>query len=383
MHRMRTIALSLGLLAALALVATAGAAHSSGPAGHVYVLSNSPAGNAVLDYSRAADGTLSGPVSYPTGGTGTGGGLGSQGAVILDGDDLYAVNAGSNSITRFSVQEGRPRVGGDRALRRHDADQPHRQRPPALRPERRRTDEHHRLRHARRRPDADPRLDPRDGPGRHRPGADLVQPQRPRARRDREDDELDRDLLRRQRRARQRRRLLRHRRHAVRLRLRQARQPPHLERVRLGLVLQPQPRGPRKRDQRRRADLPGRAVLARHEQGRPLRLHRERRPRHDLGLHDRRRRHASPCSHPAAPPPPSAPARTRPTRRSRRTASSTTSPTGSTASPASRSPTTAASRTPASSPACRSAPPASPPASRTPETHRCEGTGSGRCLSRE
>ena len=31
---------------------------------------------------------------------------------------------------------------------------------------------------ARRRPDADPRLDPRDGPGRHRPGADLVQPQR-------------------------------------------------------------------------------------------------------------------------------------------------------------------------------------------------------------
>ena len=54
MHRMRTIALSLGLLAALALVATAGAAHSSGPAGHVYVLRNSPAGNAVLDYSRAA-----------------------------------------------------------------------------------------------------------------------------------------------------------------------------------------------------------------------------------------------------------------------------------------------------------------------------------------
>jgi 6-phosphogluconolactonase (cycloisomerase 2 family) len=100
---MRTIAVSLGLLAALALVATAGAAHRGGPIGHVYVLSNSPAGNAVLDYARAADGSLSGPVSYPTGGTGTGGGLGSQGAVILDGDDLYAVNAGSNSISRFSV----------------------------------------------------------------------------------------------------------------------------------------------------------------------------------------------------------------------------------------------------------------------------------------
>jgi len=103
---MRTIAGSLGLLAALALVATAGAAHKNGPIGHVYVLSNSPAGNAVLDYARAADGSLSGPASSPTGGTGTGGNLGSQGSVILDGDDLYAVNAGSNSISRFSVERG-------------------------------------------------------------------------------------------------------------------------------------------------------------------------------------------------------------------------------------------------------------------------------------
>ena len=104
MHRMRTLSLSLGLLAALALVATAGAAHRSGPVGHVYVLSNQPAGNAVLDYARAADGTLSGPVSTPTGGTGTGGNLGSQGSIVLDGDDLYAVNAGSNSVSRFSVE---------------------------------------------------------------------------------------------------------------------------------------------------------------------------------------------------------------------------------------------------------------------------------------
>jgi len=101
---MRTIAVSIGLLAALSLVATAGAAHKNGPVGHVYVLSNSPAGNAVLDYARASDGSLTGPVSYPTGGAGTGGGLGSQGAVILDGHDLYAVNAGSNSISRFSVE---------------------------------------------------------------------------------------------------------------------------------------------------------------------------------------------------------------------------------------------------------------------------------------
>src|SRR5688572_7559217 len=104
MHRIRTTALGLGLLAALLLVATAGAAHTGGPAGAVYVLSNSTAANAVLVYSRGSDGSLSGPVSYPTGGTGTGGGLGSQGSLVLDGRDLYAVNAGSNSITRFSVK---------------------------------------------------------------------------------------------------------------------------------------------------------------------------------------------------------------------------------------------------------------------------------------
>jgi 6-phosphogluconolactonase len=107
MHRTRTIALSLGLFVALALAAAAGAAHPGGPAGAVYTLSNSPAGNAVLAFTRASDGSLSGPVSYPTGGTGTGGGLGSQGALILsdNGKELYAVNAGSNSITSFSVQK--------------------------------------------------------------------------------------------------------------------------------------------------------------------------------------------------------------------------------------------------------------------------------------
>jgi 6-phosphogluconolactonase len=101
--RLLSRALGLLLLAGLTLVATTGAANAGGPAGSVYVLSNSPAGNAVLAYTRAADGSLSGPVSYATGGTGTGGGLGSQGSLILDGKDLYAVNAGSNSISRFSV----------------------------------------------------------------------------------------------------------------------------------------------------------------------------------------------------------------------------------------------------------------------------------------
>ena len=97
MSRTRTIALAFGLLAALALVATAGAAHQSGPAGHVYVLSNAPAGNAVLDYARASDGTLSGPNSYPTGGTGTGGGVVVHGHVCT-GPNAIAGEWGHNPL---------------------------------------------------------------------------------------------------------------------------------------------------------------------------------------------------------------------------------------------------------------------------------------------
>jgi 6-phosphogluconolactonase len=104
MRRMRTFALALVLLAAVAAVS--GAASAGGPAGAVYVLGNAPGGNAVLAYSRAGDGSLSGPVSYPTGGSGTGGGLGSQGALVLDGNDLYAVNAGDSTISRFAVRKG-------------------------------------------------------------------------------------------------------------------------------------------------------------------------------------------------------------------------------------------------------------------------------------
>jgi 6-phosphogluconolactonase len=74
--------------------------------GAVYVLSNQVSGNAVLVFDRAADGSLTAAGSYATGGAGTGGGLGSQGAVVLDeaGRHLYAVNAGSGTITSFRVR---------------------------------------------------------------------------------------------------------------------------------------------------------------------------------------------------------------------------------------------------------------------------------------
>jgi 6-phosphogluconolactonase len=79
-----------------------------GRKGHVYTLSNQTEGNEVLDYQRSANGTLSFIASYSTGGNGTGGGLGNQGAVILINDDdndemLLAVNAGSNTISSLKI----------------------------------------------------------------------------------------------------------------------------------------------------------------------------------------------------------------------------------------------------------------------------------------
>lgn len=74
-------------------------------AGAVFVASNAATGNAVLVFSRSGDGTLSASGSYPTGGLGTGTGLGNQGGLALTADDrlLYAVNAGSDEISAFRV----------------------------------------------------------------------------------------------------------------------------------------------------------------------------------------------------------------------------------------------------------------------------------------
>jgi 6-phosphogluconolactonase len=71
----------------------------------VYTLNNQVNGNAVLLYKSADNGKLTFAASYPTGGSGTGGGLGNQGAVSIsdDGKILLAVNSGSNSISSFKI----------------------------------------------------------------------------------------------------------------------------------------------------------------------------------------------------------------------------------------------------------------------------------------
>lgn len=88
----------------LSLSETAGSA-----TGAVYTLSNRTSGNAVIALSRAPDGSLTPIGSFATGGTGSDVGLGSQGAVVLssDGQYLFAVNAGSNTISSFAVGSDR------------------------------------------------------------------------------------------------------------------------------------------------------------------------------------------------------------------------------------------------------------------------------------
>lgn len=91
--------------AVAASMCMASAALASPGSGQVYTMSNSPAGNAVMVFSRAADGALSFHDHFPTGGMGTGGGLVNQAGLVLAGDDdlLIAVNAGSDEISVFRV----------------------------------------------------------------------------------------------------------------------------------------------------------------------------------------------------------------------------------------------------------------------------------------
>src|SRR5689334_19901802 len=100
-RRSRTL-LAGGLLAAAFAAAPAGAMASPGA---VFTQDNDPAGNAVQMFERAADGTLSPGRSFPTGGAGLATLGGRQGAVALSdgGGYVYAVNAGSNTVTTFRV----------------------------------------------------------------------------------------------------------------------------------------------------------------------------------------------------------------------------------------------------------------------------------------
>ena len=98
-------AFSRAVAMATAFFATISLASANDDHGTVYTSSNATDGNRVLAFDRAMDGTLSYSDSFPTGGFGTGGGLGNQGALALSksGDWLLVVNAGSSEVSLFEV----------------------------------------------------------------------------------------------------------------------------------------------------------------------------------------------------------------------------------------------------------------------------------------
>jgi 6-phosphogluconolactonase len=86
--------------------------------GAVYTLTNGADANAVIAFRRATDGSLTRIGTFATGGKGVGGTIDplvSQYSVILDEDhrSLFAVDAGSNQVTTFHVNDhgGLTRIG--------------------------------------------------------------------------------------------------------------------------------------------------------------------------------------------------------------------------------------------------------------------------------
>jgi 6-phosphogluconolactonase len=93
--------LSAVFMTALVLSPLVAGAHDRSE-GTLYTLSNAKEGNRVLSFTQDEDGKLTPGASYATGGTGSGGGLGNQGALTSDGEFLIAVNPGSNDVSVFT-----------------------------------------------------------------------------------------------------------------------------------------------------------------------------------------------------------------------------------------------------------------------------------------
>lgn len=105
MNRSRFVLLSV---LAIVAAAVAGRTAAAGTASHnfVYTETNSATGNAIAVYATTAGGSLVPQGTVPTGGLGTGAALASQGSVLVSGSQLYAVNAGDNTISAFKLGPG-------------------------------------------------------------------------------------------------------------------------------------------------------------------------------------------------------------------------------------------------------------------------------------
>jgi 6-phosphogluconolactonase (cycloisomerase 2 family) len=111
MHSSKTLVVAALVAVTALLLAAPALAHGGGKTnkprgkgkGAVYTLTNEASGNAVAIFKRAGNGTLKPRGTVTTGGLGTGAGLGSQGAIVLDHSRLFAVNAGDNTISMMRV----------------------------------------------------------------------------------------------------------------------------------------------------------------------------------------------------------------------------------------------------------------------------------------
>jgi 6-phosphogluconolactonase len=74
--------------------------------GVIYTMSNEAGGNSILAYRQDPNGKLSYQSTSSSGGNGNGAGLGSQGSIAIDDQNrLFAVNAGSNSVSSFAISD--------------------------------------------------------------------------------------------------------------------------------------------------------------------------------------------------------------------------------------------------------------------------------------
>jgi hypothetical protein len=86
-HRYRRVLFgALAAVSALTAPSLAGFAVADEGNGAVYTMTNAPSGNAVVAFRRHRDGSLTPAGTFPTGGAGSGAGLGSGHAVVVSED---------------------------------------------------------------------------------------------------------------------------------------------------------------------------------------------------------------------------------------------------------------------------------------------------------
>jgi len=115
--------MALTAMACAAAVLLPTSAHAQ-TVGAVFTATNGAEGNEVLMYLRDGDGRLTFADDFPTGGNGTGAGLGNQGGLALSGNNkwLFVVSAGSGELSVFRVRRDHlaltdvSATGGDRPI---------------------------------------------------------------------------------------------------------------------------------------------------------------------------------------------------------------------------------------------------------------------------